>query len=168
MTDYLNEACNYLELAQEYDRKVGINDLSKIGIVRELMMSNILGHYLIEGKHIHDAEDEEGNKIEYLSKKDNNNSYCFDCMFSRPQEFKDKSLERITRNDRIYCASFSGIICTEIYCVDDVNVIKDFVDQNLTKRDKNGQSKNNEHTVSIPNKIIKEYGRLVYDRNGRD
>ncbi|MGA9776791.1 MAG: hypothetical protein ACLPRE_12455 [Limisphaerales bacterium] len=77
------------------------------GLVKELVVADILGHEVHRTKHEPDAYDP-GNpsrKFEYLS--------CFqagtfqlDRMFKSPSDKRAKSLERITRNTAIYCAVF--------------------------------------------------------------
>jgi hypothetical protein len=93
--------------ATKLARSIGINNLLQPGLVKEMIIADILGHDLIHTKRDADAH-APGNpneKYEYLSCK-GGGSGQLDRMFRSPPEKRAESLERITRNHRIYFAIF--------------------------------------------------------------
>ena len=88
-------------------RKVGIADLLQPGLVREMIVADILGHDLIHSKQDADAHaaDDPDEKYEYLSCKEGGTGQL-DRMFREPADKRAASLERITRNEKIYYAVF--------------------------------------------------------------
>ena len=91
------------ELAQSID----IANLLQPGLVKEMIIAEILGHTLIRSKRDADAY-AAGNpdeKYEYLSCKEGGSGQL-DRMFKTPPERRAESLTRITRNAKIYFAVF--------------------------------------------------------------
>lgn len=93
--------------AQELALKIGIPNILQPGLVKEMIISEILGHDLIHSKRDADACDpnDPSIKYEYLS--------CYvggsgqlDRMFKEPKKEREKSLYRIRRNKKIYFAIF--------------------------------------------------------------
>ena len=84
-----------------------------------MIIADILGHQLILSKRDADAH-ASGNpneKYEYLCYKEGG-SFQFDRMFKESREKREKSLSRITRNMKIYCAVFyknNQLKCKIIY-----------------------------------------------------
>ena len=88
-------------------RSIGITNLLQPGLVKEMMIADILGHELIHSKRHADAH-APGNpdeKYEYLSCKEGGTGQ-FDRMFKEPDDKRADSLNRITRNKKIYLAIF--------------------------------------------------------------
>ena len=134
------------------------------GFLKEVIMSNLLGHKVEIAKHLCDAYDKDGKEQEYLTCMEDGinkkgkklpRAFAIDCMFSEPPEHKKNSLQRITRNDKIYYGIFkSGVLkCVEMW-VGSPKDLEKFVDENVTRRGING--KNTEHTVNISKKWVKE------------
>ncbi len=99
-------------------KSIGIENLLQPGLVKEMIIADILGHQLILSKRDADAH-APGNpneKYEYLCCKEGGR-FQFDRMF-KPKEKREKSLSRITRNMKIYCAIFyknNQLKCKIIY-----------------------------------------------------
>src|SRR5260221_7676603 len=84
--------------AQELDGSIGIPNLLQPGLVKELMIADVLGHKIISSKRHADACDPKDTSIhyEYLSCKEGGSGQ-FDRMFKEPQNKRAESLARITR-----------------------------------------------------------------------
>ena len=89
--------------ASELARTVGINNLLQPGLVKEMIIADILGHELIISKRNADAHDPDDPTIlyEYLSCKEGGSGQL-DRMFKDPPEKREESLNRIWRNNKIY------------------------------------------------------------------
>ena len=88
-------------------RSVGIQNLLQPGLVKEMVIADILGHEVIASKRQADAR-RPGNPhitYEYLTCKEGGSGQ-FDRMFKYPPEKREKSLQRIRRNSKIYLAVF--------------------------------------------------------------
>ena len=108
--------------ASELARTVGITNLFQPGLVKEMIIADILGHELIHSKRDADAHaiGNPDEKYEYLSCKEGGAGQL-DRMFKSPPEKRAESLSRITRNSKIYLAVFySGnqTRCKVIYELD--------------------------------------------------
>lgn len=93
--------------AAELARSIGISNLLQPGLVKEMIIADILGHELIHSKRDADAN-APGNpneKYEYLSCKEGGSGQ-FDRMFKEPADKRAESIERITRNTKVYIAIF--------------------------------------------------------------
>ncbi len=88
-------------------RKMGIPNLLQPGLVREMILADLLGHRLIATKRDADACDANDSSIlyEYLTCKEGGTGQ-FDRMFKSPSKKRAESLKRIRRNRRIYFAVF--------------------------------------------------------------
>ena len=93
--------------ASELARTVGISNILQPGLVKEMIIADILGHELIHSKRDADAHapGDPDEKYEYLSCKEGGSGQ-FDRMFRDPPEKREESLRRITRNSKIYLAVF--------------------------------------------------------------
>ena len=105
--NYIRQIIAYIRKAQEIAAQHGFKNLLQPGLVKELVVADILGHEVHKTKHEPDAYDpaNPSRQYEYLS--------CFaggtfqlDRMFKSPPDKRARSLERITRNALIYCAVF--------------------------------------------------------------
>jgi len=108
---------------------VGIGNLLQPGLVKEMIIADLLGHALLLSKRAPDACDANDTTIrfEYLSCKEGGSGQ-FDRMFKEPREKRARSLERITRNQRIYLAVFlrdNQIQVKEIYELDPAIVVRE-------------------------------------------
>ena len=88
--------------AADLARSVGINNLLQPGLVKEMIIADILGHELIHTKRDADAHAVGDPRIrfEYLSCKEGGSGQL-DRMFKHPSDKRSESLARITRNTKI-------------------------------------------------------------------
>ena len=88
-------------------RSLGIPNLLQPGLAKEIIIADILGHEVIPAKRQPDARDPENPAImyEYLSCKEGGSGQ-FDRMFKSPLDKRERSLDRIRRNAKIYLAVF--------------------------------------------------------------
>ncbi len=93
--------------AQELARSIGIANLLQPGLIKEMIIADVLGHELISSKREADACDPNDSSIkyEYLSCKEGGTGQL-DRMFKEPQVKRAESLARITRNRKVYFAVF--------------------------------------------------------------
>lgn len=115
--------------AAELARSVGISNLLQPGLVKEMIIADILGHELIHSKR--DAEAHApGNpreKYEYLSCKEGGSGQL-DRMFKEPADKRAESLSRVTRNRKVYFAVFyeeNQTKCKVIYELDPSVVVEE-------------------------------------------
>lgn len=89
-------------------KEYGVTNILQPGIVKELIMAEILGHSLVPEKHLSDAKDTEGNYYEYLASirrigvKNNNG-----CSFQVDRVTRN-NLTRVTRNEAFYFGVFKN------------------------------------------------------------
>ena len=104
---YIAQIINYVRKAQEIASRHGFKNLLQPGLVKELIVADILGHEVHSTKHEPDAHDpaNPSRRFEYLTCFQGG-TFQLDRMFKAPQDKRAKSLERITRNAAIYCAVF--------------------------------------------------------------
>ena len=104
---FIRQIIDYVRKAQEIASQHGFKNLLQPGLVKELVVADILGHEVHRTKHEPDAFDpaSPSRRFEYLT--------CFaggtfqlDRMFKSPADKRTKSLARIRRNAAIYCAVF--------------------------------------------------------------
>jgi len=93
--------------AQELALSIGIPNILQPGLVKEMIISETLGHKLIASKRDADGCDKNDPSIkyEYLSCYEGGTGQL-DRMFKSPAEKRAESLYRITRNKLIYLAIF--------------------------------------------------------------
>ena len=88
-------------------RSVGIQNLLQPGLVKEMVIADILGHEVITSKRLADARHPDHPHItyEYLTCKEGGSGQ-FDKMFKYPPEKREQSLNRSRRNNKVYLAIF--------------------------------------------------------------
>lgn len=93
--------------AAKLARSVGIPNLLQPGLIKELIIADILGHQPITSKRDADACDPNDTSIlyEYLSCTEGGSGQL-DRMFKEPPEKRAESLLRVSRNQKIYFAVF--------------------------------------------------------------
>lgn len=103
----ISKIINLVIKAQDLALSIGIPNILQPGLVKEMIVSEILGHELIVSKRDADACDKNNPaiKYEYLTCYEGGTGQL-DRMFKGPPEKRAKSLYRITRNKRIYLAIF--------------------------------------------------------------
>lgn len=145
--------------ASELAKTVGIHNLLQPGLVKEMIIADLLGHQLITTKRDADARDPDNFEIlyEYLSCKEGGSGQL-DRMFKEPEKKRQESLNRIRRNSKIYCAIFYKNNQTRakvIYEMDPKVVVKE------TERQLD-RSRNVISHVSFSEKWAQENGQIVY------
>ncbi len=93
--------------AAELAKTVGIDNILQPGLVKEMIIADILEHELITTKRDADARDSKDPSIlyEYLSCQEGGTGQL-DRMFKTPNNKRQESLNRIRRNSKIYFAVF--------------------------------------------------------------
>jgi hypothetical protein len=121
--NYIRQIINYIRQAQEIAAQHGFKNLLQPGLVKELVVADILGHEVHKTKHEPDAFDpaKPERKFEYLSCFEGG-TFQLDRMFRSPQYKRAKSLERITRNTAIYCAVFDKESPLDVLAIYEVTV----------------------------------------------
>ena len=107
MDRIITQIIKLVRKAQELALTIGIPNVLQPGLVKEMIISEILGHKLITTKRDADACDRNDSSIkyEYLSCYENGTGQL-DRMFKEPLDKRKESLSRITRNKMIYFAIF--------------------------------------------------------------
>jgi len=146
--------------AAELAKSIGIENLLQPGLVKEIIIADILGHKLISSKRDADAHSFENpnEKYEYLCCKEGG-SFQFDRMFKEPKERREQSLNRITRNAKVYCAIFyadNQLKCKIIYELDPQDILS------RTERTLD-ESRNSISHVGFPIGWIRAKERVVYE-----
>lgn len=148
--------------AAKLAQSVGIPNLMQPGLVKEMIVADILGHELISSKRDADAH-EPGNpaiKYEYLSCKEGGKGQL-DRMFKEPPEKHEESLARITRNRKICFAVFKAEIQTQVKTIYELepNVVVEETERQLNK------SKNAISHVGFSELWASRNGIKVYPKN---
>ncbi len=146
--------------AQELARSIGIGNLLQPGLVKELIIADVLGHKVISSKRDADACDPSDSSIkyEYLSCKEGGSGQL-DRMYKEPPDKRAESLARNIRNRKVYFEIFykdNQIKLKSIYELDPTDVLEE------TNRQLD-RSKNAISHVSFPILWAIENGKLVYE-----
>ena len=114
-SDVLKAIIDLVRKAANLARSIGIPNLLQPGLVKEMIIADILGHRLITSKRHADACDRDDASIlyEYLSCKEGGTGQI-DRLFKEPPAKRAESLERIRRNKWIYLAVFREDNQTEV------------------------------------------------------
>jgi hypothetical protein len=133
----------------------GIKNIFQPGIVKECVIANILGHQVLAGKRNADAFDDLG-QYEYLTCEGGSGGQL-DRMFRHPPDKRAKSLERLTRNRKIYLVIFDQTVplqVNRIYELDPTVCVAE------TERQLDASSNQISH-VSFRESWAKQHGREV-------
>jgi hypothetical protein len=138
---------------------IGISNLLQPGLVKELMIADILGHTVIHTKRHADAHAPNAPDVlyEYLSCIEGGAGQ-FDRMFRIPADKRAESLRRITRNHKIYLAVFfrhEQTRCKVIYELDPTVLLME-AERQLDR------SRNDISHVSFPEQWASQQGVIVY------
>lgn len=161
--DIYRKIINLVLKAADLARSIGISNLLQPGLVKEMIIADILGHELIHSKRDADAH-APGNpeeKDEYLSCKEGGSGQL-DRMFKEPADKRAESLARITRNCRVYFAVFyesNQTKCKVIY-----ELTPDVVVQETERQ--LDRSRNAISHVGFSEDWARKNGRLVYQDKG--
>jgi len=147
--------------AQELALSIGIPNILQPGLVKEMIISEALGHELIASKRDADARDKDDPsvKYEYLSCYEGGTGQL-DRMFKSPADKRAESLYRITRNKMIYLAIFykkDPLKIKVIYEIEPSLLLKE------TERQLNRSSNKISH-VGFSEDWAKENGKVVYSK----
>ena len=148
--------------AAKLARSVGIPNLLQPGLVKEMIIAEHLGHVLIKTKRDADAH-ASGNpdeKYEYLSCKEGGSGQL-DRMFKEPADKRAESLERITRNRKIFFAVFYENDQTRCKVIYELSVT-DVLEETERQLDRSG---NKISHVGFSEKWAQEHGGIVYKDN---
>jgi hypothetical protein len=142
--------------------KIGIPNILQPGLVKEMIIADILGHELIHSKRDADACDpnDPSVKYEYLSCYEGGSGQ-FDRMFKEPEDKREASLNRIWRNQKIYLAVFfkkDPLAVRAIYEIEPEIMVSE------TER-RLDRSKNAISHVGFSEKWARQNGRVVYSNN---
>ena len=146
--------------ASELAQSIGIANLLQPGLVKEMIIADILGHELIESKRDADAHapGDPDEKYEYLSCKEGGSGQL-DRMFREPPDKRAESLTRITRNAKIYFAVFyaaNQTRCKVIYELEPDAVLAE-AERQLNR------SRNAISHVGFSVRWARENGKIVYE-----
>lgn len=146
--------------AQRLASAIGIRNILQPGLIKEMIIAELLGHQLIHAKHDADACDanDATKKYEYLSCFEGGSGQL-DRMFKEPAEKRQESLRRIGRNEAIFLAVFrkdDPLHVMRIYMIDP-HVLTTETHRQLDN------SRNAISHVSFSEAWARAHGRLVYD-----
>lgn len=153
----LRKVIRLVKRAQRLAQRMGIANILQPGLIKEMIIAEILGHKLMYSKRDADACDptDPSIKYEYLS--------CFeggagqiDRVFARPEEMRKRSLDRILRNKYIYLVVFyksNPLSVKVIYEIDPKAAVEE-ADKQLDR------SKNDISHISFSEKWAKEKGTI--------
>jgi hypothetical protein len=159
--NYIHQIINYVRKAQEIASQHGFKNLLQPGLVKELVVADILGHEVHRTKHEPDAFDpaNPNRKFEYLSCFQTG-TFQLDRMFSSPRDKRAKSLERITRNTAIYCAVFDAESPLDVITIYEIPV-----DVMLRETERQLDKSSNEIShVGFTIKWAQQHGKVVHTK----
>lgn len=107
VVSYIHQIVDYVKAAQAIAKQHGFANLLQPGLLKEMVVADLLGHDVHKTKHAADAYDPKDPSIqyEYLTCFEKG-TFQLDRMFKAPLDKRTKSLNRIKRNRAIYCAVF--------------------------------------------------------------
>lgn len=145
--------------AQEIaDKKLKIKNVLQPGIIKELIIADILRHTIIPDKRLPDAKDNKGYFFEYLSSINRKNVKTNIGSSFQIDRITKNNLNRIKRNKAFYFAFFANHLTVEyIYKVETEKVLKQVVRQL-------NSCKNEIAHVNLLTKWVKENGIRVYPK----
>ena len=157
--DVYRKIIEYVLKTSELAKSVGIPNILQPGLVKEMIVADILNQKLIISKRNADACDSQDSSIlyEYLSCKEGGSGQL-DRMFKTPSDKRAESLHRIKRNKKIYLAVFyttNQMKVKVIYELEPTIVIEE------TERQLDA-SRNNISHVGFSEKWARENGKVVY------
>lgn len=105
--NYIHQIVEFILKAQELATSYGYKNLLQPGMVKELIIGDLLAHEVHRTKHEPDAWEPNNPEIkyEYLSCVEGG-TFQLDRMFKSPSDKRTKSLSRINRNAAVFCAVF--------------------------------------------------------------
>jgi hypothetical protein len=148
--------------AAELARSVGITNLLQPGLVKEMIIAELLGHELIHSKRDADAhaKNDPNEKYEYLSCKEGGTGQL-DRMFKEPPDKRAESMSRITRNKKLYFAVFFASNQTKVKVIYELE--PDVVVQETNRQ--LDRSRNSISHVGFSQNWASQNGRVVYEND---
>ncbi len=145
--------------ATKLARTVGIHNLLQPGLIKEMIIADILGHELITTKRDADAcnPNDPSEIYEYLSCKEGGTGQL-DRMFKEPADKRRESLKRIRRNNKIYFAVFYQENQAKVKIIYELQPL---VMVRETERKLN-KSRNTISHVGFSENWVKQNGEIVY------
>lgn len=162
IVSYISEIVALIRQAQSIASKYGFTNLLQPGLVKEMIIADILGHEVHRSKHEADAWDpaDPSIKYEYLTCLEGG-TFQLDRMFKSPPEKRAKSLERITRNTAVFCAVFyreKPLDVKKIYKIP--------IDKMLEEANRQLNASRNEIShIGYKIQWCEEHGEIVYQNN---
>ena len=148
--------------AQKLALKIGIPNILQPGLVKEMIISEILGHQLISTKRNADACSKNNPEIqyEYLSCYEGGTGQL-DRMFRKPLNKREESLRGIKRNQAIYFAIFYKNDPLEVKIIYEITpeILLQEAEKQLDR------SKNAISHVGFSENWAKQNGKVVYKDN---
>lgn len=145
--------------AADLARSIGITNLLQPGLVKEIIIADILGHELIHSKRHADAHapHRPDEQYEYLSCQEGGTGQL-DRMFKEPEDKRAASLKRISRNRKVYLAVFYRTEQTKCKCIYEMDppVLLKEAERQLDR------SRNRISHVGFSEGWAKANGRVVY------
>ena len=162
--NYILQIINFVRQAQEIAAQHGFKNLLQPGLVKEMIIGNILVHEVHRTKHEPDAHDpgDPSRKFEYMTctQGKKKGTFQFDRMFKSPPDKRAKSLTRISRNSAIYCAIFD-----EKHPLDVIAIYEVPVDVMLKEAERQlDASRNNISHVGYPIDWVQQHGKIVHTK----
>lgn len=159
----ISKIVGFIIKAQKLALTIGIPNILQPGLVKEMIISEILGHKLIISKRDADACDKNNHdiKYEYLSCYEGGTGQL-DRMFKKPREKREESLRRITRNQKIYLAIFYKVNPLKVKIIYEIkpNVLLKEAENQLNR------SGNAISHIGFSENWTKQNGKIVYqDKN---
>lgn len=153
----LGEILDHLKNAQEIAKsEYDIDNILQPGIVKELIIAGILGHKIIPDKHKPDAEDNHGNKFEYLSSINRPaGTSSSGCNFQIDRITPD-NFDRVLRNKKFYFGVFEDHLTVEEVWEVETGIVLKEVKRQFTK------SKNSISHVNLSLNWVKSNGKRVF------
>lgn len=158
----LDQIVSLLKQAQKIAAELGFLNLFQPGLAKEMITASILNHEVHTTKHEADAWDPTNPdiKYEYLSCWEGG-TFQLDRMFKYPEDKKQKSLQRIIRNDCFFCVVFkkeSPLDVKTIYKISTQDILQE------AERQLHASSNDISH-VGFTIKWAREYGEVVYSND---
>jgi hypothetical protein len=145
--------------AAKIARTIGIDNILQPGLIKEMIIAEILGHNVITSKRGADACDAKNATIqyEYLSCKEGKSGQL-DRMYKEPLDMRFESLKRISRNKKVYLAVFFKTNQTRVKIIYELepSVVVTETERQLAR------SKNAISHVGFSEKWARQNGVVVY------
>ncbi len=161
--EIIRQIISLIVKAQDLALKIGIPNILQPGLVKEMIVADLLGHEIIQSKRDADAFDpnDPSRKFEYLTCYEGGSGQL-DRMFKSPPEKREESLRRITRNTQVYLAIFypNSLSVKTIYAISPAVLLQE------TERQLD-RSQNDISHVGFTENWASEFGKLVYSDKKR-